>query len=343
MYNRTLYKPKQNLEQNYINHIGLVIDQSLSMNSLKNEVIKVTDNQVSYLAKRSQELDQETRATLYLFNDSVDCIHYDKDVLRLPSLANRYRPNGMTALVDATLKCIGDLEKTPELYGDHAFLIYVITDGEENASTSNYRMLSQRLSKLRDNWTVAVLVPNQQGVFEAKKFGFPAQNISIWDTTAKGLVEAGNVIRKATDTWMENRSKGVRGSTNLFQLDVSNLDVYTVNNTLQHLNPNQYHLLNVRTDSTIRPFVEYALGSYRLGSAYYQMTKKETIQANKLICVIDKNTGVVYTGTPARNLLGLPDYKIDVKPADHNRYDIYVQSTSVNRKLIAGTKVLVLK
>ena len=331
------------LEKNYINHIGFVIDNSSSMYHLQKEVVRVTDNQISYLAQRSKELDQETRATLYLFDNRIQVINYDKDVLRLPSLTKHYNPNGMTALVDATLKCIEDLEKTPELYGNHAFLIYVITDGEENHSYNSYPVLSSKIQKLPNHWTVAVLVPNQRGVFEAKKFGFPAQNISIWDATStQGLVEAGNVIRKATDMWMENRSKGIRGSTNIFQLDVSKLNASTVMSSLRSLSPSQYKLLYVNRDSAIRPFVEEQTGSYRIGSAYYQMTKKETIQAQKMICVLDRNTGSVFAGTEARNLLGLPNYKVDVRAADHDRYEIYVQSTSVNRKLISGTKLLVL-
>jgi hypothetical protein len=79
------------LDANYINHIGFVIDSSLSMATHARNVIKVTDNQVEYLAQRSKELDQETRGTTYMFNECVTCVHYDKDVLRLPSLAKHYR------------------------------------------------------------------------------------------------------------------------------------------------------------------------------------------------------------------------------------------------------------
>jgi hypothetical protein len=334
------------LANNYINHIGLVIDASISMRNHSDAVIKVTDNQVKYLAKRSQELDQETRATSYMFNDTVKCVHYDKDVLRLPSMSQLYRVSGNTALIDATLQCIEDLEKTPELYGDHAFLIYVITDGEENVSRRRSYELTQKLKTLPDNWTVAVLVPNATGVFSAKAIGFPAQNISVWDTTSsRGFEEAGARIREATDAWMTNRQQGVRSSKNLFKmdLDVTNLNSSTVNNTLKRLGHNDYHLMSVHNDSVIRPFIERSVGVYNAGKAYYQITKAETIQSTKKICVLDTSNGSVFTGPEARNLLGLPNQDARVKPADHRRYEIFVQSTSHNRKLIGGTKVLVLK
>jgi len=333
-----------NTSQNYINHIAFVIDQSGSMAHLEREVVKVTDNQVQYLAQRSKELDQETRATTYLFDDKVQCVHYDKDVLRLPSLSHHYRPTGMTSLIDATMQAINDLQKTPELYGDHAFLIFVITDGAENASRKFRQSdLSSKLKSLPDHWTVAVLAPNQIGVHEAKRFGFPAHNISVWDaSSAAGFAEAGNTIRRATDNWMQNRAKGVRGSSNLFQMDVSKLNNNTVQSNLRRLNLNQYDLFNVLQDDVIRPFVEARTGSYRTGSAYYQITKPETIQANKSICIRDRNNGTVFTGQEARQLLGLPDFNARVKPSDHSQYDVFVQSTSVNRKLIGGTQVLVM-
>ena len=44
----------------------------------------------------------------------------------------------------------------------------------------------------------------------------------------------------------------------------------------------------------------------------------------------------------ARQLLGLPDYEVKVSPTSHPNYDLFIQSTSVNRKLLAGQRVMVL-
>jgi hypothetical protein len=90
--------------------------------------------------------------------------------------------------------------------------------------------------------------------------------------------------------------------------------------------------------------VELATGRpYRTGSAFYELTKTESIQASKQLAVMDKRTfGGVYTGPQARQVLGLPDYEIRVTPSQHPDYDIFVQSTSVNRKLVPSTRLLVL-
>lgn len=67
-----------------------------------------------------------------------------------------------------------------------------------------------------------------------------------------------------------------------------------------------------------------------------------TIQGNKELMVVEKNSGRAYSGPDARRVVGLPDMTVRVKP-DHNPdFDIFVRSTSTNRKLIAGTRLLLL-
>src|SRR5262245_5192357 len=136
--------------QNYINHIALVLDASSSMSPLRDQVVKVADNQIEHLARRSKELDQETRVTVYTFASEIECLFYDKDVLRLPSLKTHYKAYGNTRLVDASIKALEDLSKTPELYGDHAFLAYVLTDGEENYSSARPDILRRRIDELKE-------------------------------------------------------------------------------------------------------------------------------------------------------------------------------------------------
>ena len=330
---------------NYINHIALVLDASSSMQPQTEHVTKVADNQIAYLAKRSQELDQETRVTVYAFSYARDiqCLIYDKDALRLPSIRGLYRPNGQTALIDATLKALDDLSKTPELYGEHAFLTYVLTDGEENNSRNPASVLTARLTSLPDHWTTAVFVPNQNGVFEAKRFGFPKDNIAVWDaSTARGAVEVGERIRQTTDSFMRGRSVGVRGSKNLFNLDVNNLNAATVR-TLTKLTPGQFRMLAVADDEPIADFVERKTRrAYKLGEAYYQLTRPVKVQAQKVIAIYDKKAHTVYTGPDARQVLGLPDHEVKVSPDAHPNYDLFIQSTSTNRKLFGGTSLLLL-
>jgi hypothetical protein len=329
--------------ENIINHMALVVDNSVSMRPHQATTIKVADAFVAHLARQSKELDQETRLTIYSFGDKVTCLVYDMDVLRVPSIASRYKIQGNTALIDATLKMLDDLAQTPQIYGEHAFLGYVITDGQENASRTpnKIRALPERLKRLADNWTLAVFVPDADGVFWAKKFGFPANHVAVWDTTnARGLEEVGRTITRSADTFMANRRKGVKSSTNLFELkDVKATDIAA---TLVSLTPNSWALYDVLEDGRIDEFVRLKTHKpYAIGRGYYQLSKPETIQPQKQLAIMYK--GDIYVGPQARTMLGLPDTDARVRPSDHKDYTVFVQSTSVNRKLKAGTKLLVLR
>lgn len=340
-------------KQNYINHIALVLDKSSSMGIHRTALVKVADAQIAYLAQRSKELDQETRVTVYTFADKVECVIYDKDVLRLPSIAEVYEPYGWTAMLDGTHQAIDDLKMTPEKYGDHAFLIYVLTDGMENASTrADRHTLSDRIKGLPDHWTMAALVPDATAKHEAKRFGFPADNVAVWDAnSAKGMAEVGETIKKATDTFMANRAKGVRGTKNLFGGATAVNDATIQAAALKPLPTSEYVLIPVPPQPAakhgepikIKEFVEGCNHHYQIGKAYYQLNKRERIQGNKDIVIVEKATAKVYRGDGVRGMLGLPDLETRVYPDANPKFQIFVQSTSVNRYLEVGTKLLLLK
>jgi hypothetical protein len=329
---------------NHINHVVMVLDASISMNGVSEALIKAVDAEIAHLAKRSQEMNQETRITIYVFSNTVRCVVYDMDVLRLPSIRELYRTGGMTALVDASLQAIDDLAMTPEKYGDHAFLIYVFTDGQENRSSHHYSELKRRIADLPDHWSLGVLVPDWRGEHEAAKYGFPPNNIAVWDATTEGGVhQAVSVVRQATERFMEGRARGIRGSRNIFSTGSDAVNAQTLRSAaLTPLPHTSYKLVPVPSDGPIREFIERCGYHYTVGMAHYQLTKTETIQANKSLAVVRKATHEVFTGPQVRDLVGLPAMGVRVKPDFNPEYDIYVQSTSVNRKLLAGTQVLLI-
>lgn len=329
---------------NYVNRIAFILDESSSMSHLKNDIIRVFDSQINHLAEMSKRLNQETRVSLYTFSDNVRNLIWEKDVLRLPSIKDHYNPSGCTALIDATLKVILDYEKTPQIYGDYAQVLFCLSDGECNRNEHLADDLKRKINSLPENWTVVFLAPNASGIVEAKRYGFPAQNIQVWSTNQKGLNEIGENIRKVTENFMVARSQGVRGTKSLFKLDASNLTTTAVKSKLQELSPKDYEVLPVRQEGPIREYVEKFTGKpFTIGSGYYQLTKKETIQASKNVCIRNKKNGKVFSGPNARQLLGLPNAEIKVAPEFSADFDIYVQSSSVNRKLIKGTDLIILK
>lgn len=338
----------RNAARNQTDHITLVIDMSYSMRPRRAKLIEVVDAEIRHLADKSRSMNREIRVTVYVFDDNVTCILYDMDVLRLPSIAEHYRPDNNTALIDATFVSIQDQRKTGQVYGDHAFLTMVFTDGEENVSQTPARTLAHMLDNLHENETVAVFVPNQQGVFHAKRHGFPAGNIAVWDATTDAGIEKGfrETVRNTYDSYVAMRSTGVRSTRNLFQL--GNSDQVNSSNMfkagMRPLDPSTYVVLETGAVEVIKPFVEARMGSYKLGKAFYELVKKEKVQPQKNILIrATKAPHDVYAGQHARELLGLPDHEVTVEPGANSDYKIFVQSTSVNRKLLKNTELIVLK
>lgn len=335
---------KQKMQQ-FVNHYIYALDASGSMGHLGPRLVSVFDKQIENLKKESIRLGQETRVSVYKFNDNVENLIFDMDVMRCPSLKDFYSTSGNTSLVEAICTSIKDISLVSQKYGDHAFLVYTLTDGIENASSLwALQEVSGLIKSLQGNVSLAILVPNQAGSFAAKKLGIPAQNIEIWDTTESGLEEAGKKMSAVNTNFMSGRTSGVKGSKNLFNLDAAAINSMTINRNLKPLDPLEFDLFVVHRDSTIKPFAEsWTRKPYLAGSCYYQLVKNETIGATKRICIRNKLNGKVYTGENARNLLKLPEHEVKVSPSVHPEYEFYVQSTSGTRKLPAGTNLIYLK
>lgn len=353
------------------------------MDTLKDKTIQVADDLVAFLAEQSKQKNQEWRVSVYSFGSDVTCHIWNMDVLRLPSMKEHYRIDGMTALVDATFTALDDADKITEHRGDHAFLTYVITDGHENASrgvkanrvlygrVSGEELAAQmreRISGLKDNRTLAVLVPNERGAAEARKLGF--ENVLLWDTTEEGMERAAQAIKTSATTYMEARTQGAVGLRNmkggLFVGANINAQAVKAANLKPLPNSARKIVVVVKTEDSFEKVVKPANsrrskpetgwfvkiedyvkrineGTYPLGNAFYELVKAETIQGDKEIAVVDVNTNKVYVGDGARQLLGLPDTRVRVKPDLNPEYKIFVQSNSLNRHLPHGCQVMLLK
>ncbi|MEU9132450.1 vWA domain-containing protein [Kitasatospora sp. NPDC048540] len=353
-----------------VNHVSLVVDRSGSMRQHEAQLVRVVDEFVKGLQEESDRLGHETRISLYAFDHEVQNLVWDMDVKHLPSLQGLYRvDNGATALIEAAVKSVDDLKNIWEGYGEHSFLQVVVTDGEENASgcsetgKMHVRMAGSRgaavlrtwmdrirraMDDLPDHWTSAILVPNSLAKRTAQEYGFPAGNIAIWDAdSSEGVEEAIGTVKSAATSFLRGREKGVRGTRNLFAMgqDLSTADVSA---NLDALDTGTYRLVPVDRPLPIRDFVTGAGHAYRTGCAFYELSKREKIQASKQLAVAEKDpatgrmTGRVFSGPAARRLLGLPAAETTVKPGDNPAFTVFVQSTSVNRKLVPGTELLVL-
>ena len=110
---------------------------------------------------------------------------------------------------------------------------------------------------------------------------------------------------------------------------------------LRAVPPGRFQILDVDSDTSIKQFVQEQGATFKKGRGFYEFTKTETIQGYKEIILMDRKTGDMFEGKAARDMLGLPeDSSARIKPTALDKYMVFVQSTSVNRKLIGKTKFL---
>lgn len=115
---------------------------------------------------------------------------------------------------------------------------------------------------------------------------------------------------------------------------------------LEPVMPGRFQVMTVDENCDIKGFVTKNGIEFKKGRGFYELTKAETVQQYKEIIMQDKETGEMFVGSQVREKLGLQpqtekggvNEKLYAK--DAKEFTIFVQSTSVNRKLIAGTTFL---
>jgi hypothetical protein len=105
--------------------------------------------------------------------------------------------------------------------------------------------------------------------------------------------------------------------------------------------PGRFQVLDVDADTPIKTFVQDNGLTFKTGRGFYEFTKTETIQGYKEIILMDRAAGDFFEGEKAREMLGLPiGATARIRPSSLEKYAVFVQSTSANRKLIKGTRFL---
>lgn len=227
--------------------------------------------------------------------------------------------------------------------------VMAITDGEENRSSTSGAALKKliRECELTDRWTFAFLVPSGYASRFAHQFGINEGNIQEWEATRHGTEQYQRSSAVALSNYFVGRGQGVRSVQQGFFTDMKDVKVADVKKQFSDMK-SRVKVLPVPSEAAIRPFCEAKLGHYPKGQCYYELTKPETVQSYKQILVQKKRQAAIFGGTAEemRQLIGIPgtsNGKIRLKPGLQGDWNIFIQSTSVNRKLVRGTRLLVVQ
>lgn len=107
--------------------------------------------------------------------------------------------------------------------------------------------------------------------------------------------------------------------------------------------PGRFQIFSVKKDSDIKSFAEKMGATFEKGRGFYEFTKTVTVQKKKEVVLEDKRSGDLFTGDEARKMIGLPfgyEGRINPRDASLEGYNVFIQSTSTNRKLLKGTRFL---
>lgn len=252
--------------------------------------------------------------------------------------------SGGTPLWDGIGDMISLFKSLPDADSpDVSFLLMVTTDGQEEHSTQwSKDGLKEEIRRLQASgrWTFVFRVP-KGGADISYLLGVSPDNVQTWDTSsAAGLTASTAATTAAVGNYYAARSAGSK-STNVFYsnttaVDTTKLADISKSTSLYIVNDNQDGIM-------IRDFVLSKRMEYLIGAAFYQLTKTEArITPTKLILIRDRKTGAVYAGAEARKMIGLDAINNARLHPNHGNgeYDIFIQSESVNRKLVKGTGLL---
>lgn len=338
-------------------YVGIVRDHSASIccSRLENAAMFDYNILIGSLQAASEKEDIDTVVSTVKcgvgYSGVVEQEHYHTSVARMKPLTSYVADGSYTPLFDSVGEIIQMLKAAPDAKNPNAtFLVMVVTDGQENSSRKyTGRLLGDEIARLMatDRWTLTFRVPFG-GKQNLVALGIPAGNIEEWEQTEGDMRRSTEVTMAATSNYFAGVKRGTR-STNSFYADASNVSKSAVKSTMTNIS-NEVRIWpveNVHFNSTrpieIAPFVESKTGqTYVRGSAFYELVKTEkAVQATKLIVVRNRKDGSVYAGQSARDLLSLPTQgTIKLSPGDHGDWEIFIQSTSSNRHLPIGSKVL---
>ncbi len=255
----------------------------------------------------------------------------------MPMSYAEHVPEGGTPLYDSIGRAIHEMEDIHD--SETSYICFLISDGRENES--RFYPDAQSIRKLivekqgTDRWTFAALIHKDYVDYFRSLNAVPDGNIKSWG----GIKEAEVATVAAVGTYFTARSAGKTASKAVFTTDLSSVtkgDLRRLRDITSEVKVKAVKK-GIRIDHCIN---EWTNGNFKPGINFYMLQKKERLQADKdqfIIC--EKGQKTFYLAD--RAFFGMPSGEIKLDPGNHANFDIWVLSTSNNRNLLAGSRVIV--
>lgn len=325
------------------NYIAFVNDHSGSMHSLAQAACKDFNANIKAIKDAASREMLDTVVSVAELGYRSDVLPIQVSNPHVLKEKTQWPASGGTPLYRVTNQLINMLTKLPDAHKeDVSFLVMLTTDGEDTAYEA-YEPLRVAMAPLlaTGRWTFVVRAPSNMSRGDKQRLlglGISAGNIQSWDTTEAGMAKSTEQTTVAMSNYFTARSAGAKSSTSFFT-DASKVDITALKDVTKEIS--LYVVPDADNGIEIRPFVLRHRMEYLKGSAFYQLTKTESrVGYMKQVLVRDRASGKFFSGKEARDMIGLPtDRNARLHPGDHKNFDIFIQSESVNRKLVGGTGV----
>ena len=332
------------------NYIGFSRDHSGSMRHIAHAAQRDYNEQLGTIQEAARSHNQDTIVSVVTIGVGRSAIVgrevVNSNVQILKPVSKYEADANGTPMIQSVFELIKIMETVPDARDpDVSFLVMITTDGQENCDRHRGRELAARIRELQstDRWTFVFRVP-KNGTRELAALGITGVNVFEWDQTERGVQVSTQANTEAFTEYFKGRSAGMKSTTKFYAnlADVSSEDLQKqlidVSSEVKF-----YDVAPIDDQALIRPFVEAKTGTAMArGGAFYQLVKTEPkVQANKRIAIRDRSTGTVFAGDAARQMLALPTIgTVRLAPDELGDFEVFIQSTSVNRKLDKGTQLM---
>lgn len=215
-------KSKPLIQKTLKNHVAFILDRSGSMESIRDVTISAFNEQIQSIKRSSAAEGQQTDVSLFTFSNRPDePTFFTAPVESLVELNREsYRPDGGTALYDTILEATRRLSNLKDANdSETAFLVVILSDGDENASQATGEDVAKRLEALNETkkWTFTYLGCSAADLIKMRNIGISASNSRSFIATAAGVAGTTALNNTATAHYFASRSAGLTSSDCLYE------------------------------------------------------------------------------------------------------------------------------
>ncbi len=202
-------------------YVAFVLDKSSSMGDIKDATISAFNEQIDE-HRANERNGGEIFLSLVQFSGNVEETFFNVPLKKIEGKLDdtQYVPCGSTSLYDAVGYTVSKLQKLDEP-GDIAFLVIVLSDGQENTSKKwNGNQIANLRKELESTgrWTFQYIGSDPNGIREAASTGF---STASFENTSLGVDKLSKKMIGATASYYTARGAGLTSVSNFMEQDTN--------------------------------------------------------------------------------------------------------------------------